>query len=69
MGKALGIAMIVTGLAGLAYGALPLVTPEPVVVIGPEYVERDHSPSLPVAPIAGALAMWTGSVLVFLSKR
>ena len=64
MNKTLGIILIVLGLVGLAYGGFNYTTREKVVDIGPIHASRDETHSIPVPPIAGALALIGGVLLV-----
>ncbi len=64
MSKTLGIILIVLGLAGLAWGGFTYTTREKVVDIGPIHATRDKTHNVPVAPIAGVLALIGGIVLV-----
>jgi hypothetical protein len=69
MNKLIGIALIIVGLVGLAYGGLTYTTRESVVDIGPIHASREKTHSLPFPPIAGALALIGGIVLVVTSKK
>jgi drug/metabolite transporter (DMT)-like permease len=64
MSKTLGIILIVLGLVGLAWGGFTYTTREKVVDIGPIHATRDKTHNVPVAPIAGVLALIGGIVLV-----
>jgi len=64
MNKTLGIILIVLGLVGLAWGGFTYTTTEKVVDIGPIHATRDKTHSVPLPPIAGALALVGGIVLV-----
>jgi uncharacterized membrane protein YidH (DUF202 family) len=69
MNKLIGIVLIIVGLVGLAYGGLTYTTRESVVDIGPIHATREKTHSLPFPPIAGALALIGGIVLVVTSKK
>jgi uncharacterized membrane protein YidH (DUF202 family) len=69
MNKLIGIVLIIVGLVGLAYGGLTYTTRESVVDIGPIHASREKTHSLPFPPIAGALALIGGIVLVVTSKK
>jgi drug/metabolite transporter (DMT)-like permease len=62
--KTLGIILIVLGLVGLAWGGFTYTTQEKVVDIGPVHATRDQTHNVPVAPIAGVLALVGGIVLL-----
>ena len=64
MGKVLGIVLVVVGLAGLAWGGFTYTTREKVVDIGPLHATRDETHTLPLPPIAGAVALIGGIVLI-----
>ena len=64
MGKVLGIMLVVVGLAGLAWGGFTYTTREKVVDIGPLHPTRDETHTLPLPPIAGAVALIGGIVLI-----
>jgi len=69
MNKTLGIILIVLGLVGLAWGGFTYTTQEKVVDIGPVHATRDQTHNVPVAPIAGVLALIGGIVLVAVPRR
>jgi drug/metabolite transporter (DMT)-like permease len=64
MNKTLGILLIVLGLCGLAWGGFSYTTREKVVDVGPIHATRDETHNVPVAPIAGVLALIGGIVLL-----
>jgi hypothetical protein len=64
MHKTLGMVLIVLGLIGLAYGGFSYKTKEKAVDIGPIEVTRDKTHSIPVPPIAGAIALIGGIALI-----
>jgi hypothetical protein len=67
--KTLGIILIVLGLAGLAWGGFTYTTSEKVVDIGPIHATREKTHNVPLPPIAGAMALIGGIVLVVTSKK
>jgi drug/metabolite transporter (DMT)-like permease len=69
MNKTLGILLIVLGLFGLAWGGFTYTTREKVVDIGPIHATRDKTHSIPLPPIAGAVALIGGVVLLVAGKR
>lgn len=69
MNKTLGIILIVLGLAGLAWGGFTYTTSEKVVDIGPIHATREKTHNVPLPPIAGAMALIGGIVLVVTSKK
>jgi drug/metabolite transporter (DMT)-like permease len=64
MNKTLGIVLIVLGLFGLAWGGITYTTRETVVDIGPIHATRDKTHTIPLPPIAGAVALIGGVVLL-----
>jgi drug/metabolite transporter (DMT)-like permease len=64
MTKTIGVILIVLGLFGLAWGGFSYVTRETVVDIGPIHATREQTHNVPVPPIAGALALIGGIVLL-----
>ena len=68
MNKILGIILIVLGLFGLAWGGFTYTTREKVVDIGPIHATRDETHTIPLPPIAGAVAFIGGIVLLVVRK-
>ncbi len=62
--KALGMILIALGVLGLAWGGFTYTTRERIVDIGPIHATRDETHSVPVPPIAGAIALIGGIVLL-----
>jgi drug/metabolite transporter (DMT)-like permease len=62
--KTLGIVLIVLGLFGLAWGGFTYTTRETVVDIGPIHATREKTHNIPLPPIAGAVALIGGVVLL-----
>jgi hypothetical protein len=69
MSRTLGIMLIVVGLIGLAWGGLTYTTREKVVDIGPIHATRDKDHTIPLPPVAGAVALIGGVVLVAAGKK
>lgn len=69
MNQVLGIVLIVLGLAGLAWGGFTYTTRQKVVDVGPIHATRDKSHTVPVPPIAGAVALIGGVVLLAQGKK
>jgi hypothetical protein len=67
--KTLGIALIVLGLFGLAWGGFAYTTSEKVVDIGPIHATREKTHNVPLPPIAGAAALMGGIALLVISKK
>lgn len=62
--KALGIILIVLGVAGLAWGGFTYKTREKILDVGPIQATQEKTHSVPVPPIAGAVALIGGIILV-----
>jgi drug/metabolite transporter (DMT)-like permease len=69
MNKTLGIVLIVLGLIGVGWGGFTYTTREKVVDIGPIHATRDKTHDIPLPPIAGALALIGGVVLLVAGKK
>ncbi len=68
MNKTIGIILIVVGLFGLAWGGFTYTTREKVVDIGPIHATREKTHEVPLPPIAGAVALIGGIVLLVTAK-
>jgi drug/metabolite transporter (DMT)-like permease len=69
MNRTLGIILIVLGVIGLAWGGFSYTSREKVVDVGPIHATRDKTNTVPIPPVAGALALVGGIVLVAAGKR
>jgi len=69
MNRTLGIVLIVLGVIGLAWGGFSYTSREKVVDVGPIHATRDKTNTVPIPPVAGALALVGGIVLVAAGKR
>ena len=69
MNKILGVILIVLGVIGIAWGGFTYTTKEKVVDLGPIEASRDKKHTVPVPPIAGAIALVGGIVLVATGKK
>jgi hypothetical protein len=69
MNKALGIVLIALGLIGLAWGGFRYTTRKKVLDVGPIHATRDETHSVPLPPIAGAVAVIGGIVLLVSAKK
>ena len=69
MKKTLGIILIVLGLVGLVWGGFSYTTREKVVDIGPIHATREKTHNVPLPPIAGAVALMGGIVLLVARKK
>jgi drug/metabolite transporter (DMT)-like permease len=62
--KAIGMILIVLGLVGLVWGGFAYTTRERVVDIGPLHATREKTHNVPLTPLAGAVALIGGVVLL-----
>ena len=69
MNKILGIILIVVGIIGLAWGGFTYTTREKIADIGPIHASRDKTHSVPLPPVAGALALMGGVALLVVGKN
>jgi hypothetical protein len=69
MKKTLGIILIALGLFGLAWGGFTYTTRETVVDIGPIHATRDQTHNLPLPPIAGAVSLIGGILLLVVGGK
>ena len=69
MNKTLGLILIVLGLFGLAWGGFTYTTREKIVDIGPIHASREKTHNVPLPPIAGALALIGGIVLLVARRK
>ena len=68
MTKVMGILLIVLGLIGIGWGGFTYTTKEKVVDIGPIEATQKTDHTLPVPPIAGAVALIGGIALLATGK-
>ena len=59
----IGIALIVLGLAALAYQGINYTTRDTVIDIGPLHATAERHRTLPLPPVVGAVAVAGGIVL------
>lgn len=64
MNKTLGVILIVLGVVGLAWGGFSYTTREKIIDIGPIQATQEKKHVVPLPPIAGALALIGGVILV-----
>ena len=64
MNKAIGVMLIVLGLVGLAYGGFSYTKRDKIIDIGPIEATKTETKTIPLPPIAGAVALVGGIVLL-----
>ena len=64
-----GIALIVLGLAALAYQGITYTSRETVVDIGPVHATADRQKTLPLPPVLGMVAVVGGVALLVAGVR
>ena len=69
MTRIVGVILIVLGLIGLAWGGFTYTTRRKVLDIGPIEATREEHHRVPVPPIAGAIALVGGIVLIAADRR
>ena len=69
MNKTIGMILIALGLVGLIWGGFAYTTREKVIDIGPIHATREKTHDVPLPPIAGALALIGGVVLLVTGKK
>ena len=69
MSRTVGIILIVLGIIGLAWGGFTYTTRQKVLDVGPIHASRDKTHTFPVPPVAGAVALVGGVVLLLGKSR
>ena len=64
-----GLALVVLGLAALAYQGITYTTRETVIDVGPLHATADREKTLPLPPILGIAAAAGGTVLLVAGLR
>ena len=67
--KVLGIDLVALGLVALLYGGFRWTDRDKVVDLGPVEVTRQEHKSFPVSPVAGAVVLVAGVVLIVMGGR
>lgn len=65
----IGIILIALGVVGLIYGGITYTSSRNVVDMGAMHVQVNESRQIPVSPIAGAVAVAIGVVLIIVGRR
>ena len=64
-----GVILIVLGLVGLVYGGITYTSRTNVIDAGPLQVQVDEKKQIPASPIAGAVALAAGVVILVAGRR
>jgi hypothetical protein len=64
MDRIIGIVLIVIGLVGVAYGGITWTRQSKVAEVGSLHLTYDKTESLPIPPIAGAVCLVAGAVIL-----
>ena len=67
--RALGIVLVVLGLAGVLYGGFSWTREKTVLDAGPISVKTDKRETLPIPPILGAVCLIGGVALLFVKSK
>jgi len=65
----IGIVLIALGAVGLIYGGITYTTSSNVLDMGGMHVQVDEKKQVPLSPIAGAVAVVAGVILVVVGRR
>ena len=64
-----GICLVVFGILALAFGGFSYTTRERVIDAGPLKVDTNKEHNVPIAPIAGGVAVVAGLALIVLGAK
>jgi hypothetical protein len=64
----IGIALVIVGIAALAYQGITYTTHKRVIDLGPIQATKEEHHTIPIPPILGALAL-AGGIVVIVSDR
>ena len=67
--RMIGIVLIVLGIVGLAWGGISWTNRETVADLGPVEINREDRETLPLPPIAGAVLVVAGAVVLIGANR
>jgi hypothetical protein len=65
----IGIILIVLGVVGLIYGGISYTSSRNVVDMGSMHVQVNESKQIPLSPVAGAVAVAIGVILMIVGRR
>jgi len=67
--KLWAIALVAIGIAAFAYQGITYTSRDKVVDLGPLHITAERSHTLPLPPIAGAIALAGGIALFFTNRQ
>lgn len=67
--RIIGIVLIILGILGFAFGGISFTKKEKIVDLGPIEVQSEKKESIPVTPIASAVAVVAGIILVAVGSK
>jgi hypothetical protein len=68
-GRWIGFLLVILGVIGLGYAGIMLLRRDEVLDAGPVQVETTRREPVPIPPVAGAIALVGGVVLILKSPR
>ncbi|MCX6611874.1 MAG: DUF3185 domain-containing protein [Acidobacteria bacterium] len=69
MAKVVGLILIALGLVGIIWGGFTYTTRKTVIDLGPIQATSDQKHTVPLPPIAGAIALVGGIALLAVSQK
>ena len=69
MAKVVGLILIALGLVGIIWGGFTYTTRKTVIDLGPIQATSDQKHTVPLPPIAGAIALVGGIALLAVSSK
>jgi len=67
--RLLGIVLVVLGLIGVVYGGISWTYEKKDVDLGPIQISHDKTKSIPIPPIAGAISLLAGALLIATDRK
>lgn len=65
----IGIILIALGVIGLIYGGITYTSSSNAITMGDMHLQVDETRHIPFSPIAGALAVLVGVILIVFDRR
>ncbi len=65
----IGVILIALGVVGLIYGGITYTSSKNVVDVGSVHLQVDQERQIPLSPIAGAVAVAAGVILIIFGRR